>query len=284
MSAAVALAPERNCGAAGRAVLADGLVWNVVEQGAGRVILLVHGTAASVHSWRHVIPHLSVDHHVVAVDLPGHGKTMSRGSKDLSLERMARGLGALVKTIGVKPDIVAGHSAGAAILVHANARRILQSTRLVSFNGAFFPFGGVAGNLFSPIAKLIALNPFMPRILAGVANRATVERLLRDTGSMPSSEDVECYYELFKQPSHIAAALGMMAAWDLTGMKTTLTRVESECNFIAAENDKAVPPETSEKAAALCPGAKVSRIAGHGHLLHEVDPALAARFIGGINP
>ena len=284
MIAVASIPPARNCGFAGQAVQADGLVWNVVEQGTGPLILLVHGTAASVHSWRHVIPYLAAENHVLAVDLPGHGRTMSRGSQDLSLDRMARGLGALVKTIGVKPDVVVGHSAGAAILVHANARRVLQSPRLVSFNGAFFPFGGVAGNLFSPIAKLIALNPFMPRLLSGVASRATVKRLLTDTGSKPSPEDVDCYYELFKQPSHVAAALGMMAAWNLTGMKTTLTRVESDCIFIAAENDKAVPPETSEKAAALCPGAKVAWIAGHGHLLHEADPALAAKLITGKNP
>lgn len=284
MSAVASLDTGRMCGLAGRAVQADGLSWNVVEQGSGPVVLLVHGTAASVHSWRHVIQYLQTDHHVIAIDLPGHGKTTSYGSRDLSLDRMALGIGALANRLEIKPEIVVGHSAGSAILVHANANKYLRSPRLISFNGAFFPFGGVAGSLFSPIAKLLAFNPFLPRILSEVASRKTIERLLRDTGSIPSQEDVDCYFDLFKQPSHVAAALGMMAAWDLSAMKAVLTRVESECHFIAGENDKAVPPQTSQTAAALCRGARISRIAGYGHLLHESDPALAARLIMETNP
>ena len=56
-------------------VSAGGLNWNVVEAGQGPVVLLVHGTAASVHSWRDVIPLLATTHRVIAMDLPGHGGT-----------------------------------------------------------------------------------------------------------------------------------------------------------------------------------------------------------------
>ncbi len=281
MNAAATITRARKCGPSGTLVQADGLTWNVVSQGEGPVILLVHGTAASTHSWRHVMPLLAADHHVIAVDLPGHGRTSSRGSRDLNLDRMARGLGALMTALHVEPAVVAGHSAGAAVLVHANARSYLRSDRLVSFNGAFFPFSGVAGSLFSPIAKLVALNPLVPRILTSVASRSTVERLLRDTGSKPSADDVDCYYELFRQPSHVAAALGMMAAWDLTAMATTLAHVVSDSLFVGGNDDKAVPPDTADKAARLCPRAQVLSVKGHGHLLHECEPALAAHLIAG---
>ena len=263
-------------------VQADGLRWHVVEEGDGPTVLLVHGTAASVHSWRRVIPHLSGRFHVVALDLPGHGQTTSRGSSDLTLPRMAAGVAAVMKALGLSPKIVAGHSAGAAILAEAASRKLIAPTTLVSFNGAFFPFGGLAGSLFSPIAKFVAFNPFVPRLLSGVARPSTVERLLRDTGSEPDPEDIEHYFRLFKDPDHVAAALGMMAAWDLSTMEQALARIEASCIFVAGDNDKAVPPASADKAASRCRHAVTLHYRGYGHLLHEENPRLAAGIIMGL--
>ena len=263
-------------------VQAGGLNWNVVEAGQGPLILLVHGTAASVHSWRDVIPLLSDTHKVVAIDLPGHGDTSQRSSQDLSLEGMGRGLMALMRAMNLRPDIVVGHSAGAAILAWACAHKHFKPQTYVSFNGAFYPFAGLAGSLFSPIAKFIAINPFLPRILSNVASRATVEKLLKDTGSTISPEGVDLYFNLYKRPQHVAAALGMMAAWDLSGMDANFAHIDADCIFVAAQNDKAVPPETADKAAARCRKAKVLHKSGFGHLLHEENPQLAADIIKGM--
>jgi magnesium chelatase accessory protein len=264
-----------------RAIPAGGLLWNVVEAGQGPVVLLVHGTAASVHSWRDVIPLLSDSFRVITMDLPGHGGTGHRSSADLSLDGMGNGLVALTKELGISPSIVVGHSAGAAVLAWACARKKLTPETYISFNGAFYPFSGIAGSLFSPIAKLIAINPFVPRLVSNFASRTKVEKLLKDTGSTISPEGVDYYYNLYKEPSHVAAALGMMAAWDLRGMDDNLVRIEAECVFVAGGNDKAVPPETAARAAARCRKAKHLQIAGFGHLLHEENPQCAADIIRG---
>lgn len=263
-------------------VQAAGLNWNVVEAGQGPLVLLVHGTAASVHSWRDVIPLLSDTHHVVAIDLPGHGGTSQRSSRDLSIEGMARGLVALMTAMNLKPDIVVGHSAGAAILAWACAHKYFKPHTYVSFNGAFYPFAGLAGSLFSPIAKFFAINPFVPRLVSSVTSRATVDKLLRDTGSTLRPEGVDLYFNLYRKPQHVAAALGMMAAWDLSGMDANFTRIEADCVFVAALNDKAVPPDTADMAAARCRKSKVLHKSGFGHLLHEENPQLAADIIKGL--
>jgi magnesium chelatase accessory protein len=262
-------------------VVANGLNWHVAEMGQGPIILLVHGTAASIHSWRDVMPLLAETHRVIAIDLPGHGKTKHTSSGDLSLERMGRGVAALMVAMKLSPTIVVGHSAGAAILAWACGHKHLTPTTYVSFNGAFYPFAGVAGSFFSPIAKLIALNPFVPRVVASVASKATVEKLLRDTGSSLSPEGIELYYNLFKDADHVAAALGMMAAWDLSGMDECLNRIEANCVFVAGDRDTAVPPETASRAAARCRKSRVMTVEGLGHLLHEEKPTRAADIIRG---
>jgi magnesium chelatase accessory protein len=260
-------------------VAADGLHWRVVEIGEGPTILLVHGTAASIHSWRNVMLLLSATHHVVAVDLPGHGGTKANSSRDYTLERMGRGIVALCAEINVTPDVVAGHSAGAAILARVCGTRELNPRKYVSFNGAFYPFAGVSGSLFSPIAKMLVFNPLLPRILSTVASRNTVERLLRNTGSNLNSDGVDQYFKLFKNSSHVAAGLGMMAAWDLGGMENSLARMRCDCVFVAGMSDQAVAPEIADRAAKCCRNAKVLYIDGYGHLLHEENPILTADII-----
>ncbi len=267
-----------------RFVEADGLNWHVEEMGRGRTILLVHGTAASVHSWRDVMPLLADQYHLVALDLPGHGKTIAQGSKHFSLERMAIGVSAVMEAMQLSPNIVVGHSAGAAILAVACARQLIAPQTYISFNGAFYPFGGIAGSLFSPIAKLVAFNPLLPRIVSGFATRPKVEKLFQDTGSTLSPQGIDFYLELFKQPQHVAAALGMMASWDLRGMDDNFTRLTQQCVFVAGDRDKAVPPETADRAASRCRTVQSVHINNLGHMLHEEKPSLAAAIIEGTYP
>lgn len=58
-----------------RFVEAAGLRWHVQQMGRGPVLLLLHGTGASTHSWRALMPLLAAEFTVVAPDLPGHGFT-----------------------------------------------------------------------------------------------------------------------------------------------------------------------------------------------------------------
>ena len=52
--------------ASSRMVRAGGLTWHVQVAGSGPVLLLVHGTGASTHSWRDLLPLLATGHTVVA--------------------------------------------------------------------------------------------------------------------------------------------------------------------------------------------------------------------------
>jgi magnesium chelatase accessory protein len=255
--------------------------WYCEITGEGPKVLLIHGTAASSHSWRKLIPELSTTHHVLNVDLPGHGQSVAHATSAMSLDGMSVGLNSLLSTLNYSPDIVVGHSAGAMIGTRLCARLGCKAQRLVSFNGAFFPFAGAAGQLFSPIAKLISIAPFVPNLVSAMATRQAVERLLRDTGSRLSDFDIAAYLSLFKKPSHISAALSMMANWDLSESGQDLAALTAEGLFVAGTNDKTVPPDTSNRAARLCVKGSAHILPGFGHLLHEEAPAVAAAIIRG---
>jgi pimeloyl-ACP methyl ester carboxylesterase len=78
-------------------------------------IVLVHGWMCALEFWRLQVHDLAKDHHVVAYDLRGHGRSGTPEDGDWSLDRLADDLEAvLVAAVGdERPALLAGHSLGA---------------------------------------------------------------------------------------------------------------------------------------------------------------------------
>jgi magnesium chelatase accessory protein len=265
---------------ASRFVHAGGLRWHVQQMGQGPAALLLHGTGAATHSWRGLAPLLAERFTVVAPDLPGHGFTEAPGDAGLSLPGMARLLDALLTELDLRPAVGIGHSAGAAILLRMTLDDLIAPKLIVSLNGALLPFRGFAGQIFAPIAKLLFANWLVPRLFAWRAgDRATVERLLRDTGSTLEPEGVELYRRLAGSPGHVAAALGMMANWDLETLERDLPRLQTPLLLVVGDRDGTVPPSEADLVRARLPSATIETLPGLGHLAHEERPDLVANLV-----
>ncbi|MFC7333550.1 alpha/beta fold hydrolase BchO [Rhodocista pekingensis] len=261
-------------------VTAAGLRWHVQRMGSGPVLLLVHGTGAATHSWRDLAPLLSRWFTVVAPDLPGHGFTAAPSVSRLSLPGMARALDGLLKALGVTPSLVVGHSAGAAILARMALDGMIAPRAIISLNGAFLPFREEQGRFFSTLAKLLVLNPFVPRLFAWrAADRHSVERLIAGTGSALGGPGVDYYTRVLRYPRHVAAALGMMANWDLVPLVRDLPRLKCRLVLVAGSADHAVPPHQAERIAARVPESSLETLPKLGHLAHEERPDLVADII-----
>lgn len=267
---------------ASRFEAAGGLVWHVQEMGQGPALLLLHGTGAATHSWRALMPLLAQRFRVIAPDLPGHGFTTMPPRGQLSLDGMARGVAALLKDLDVKPVLIAGHSAGAAIAVRMALDGLCDPQVIVSLNGALLPFPGIGGRVFPAMAKLLFLNPLAPRWFAWQAEeRRAVERLIKGTGSQLDEAGLDFYARLMRRRGHIAGALGMMAQWDLEALKRDMPRLAPRLVLASSPNDKAVPQAVAREVQALLPGIAEADLGPGGHLAHEVDPAPALAVIEG---
>jgi magnesium chelatase accessory protein len=265
---------------AGIFVEAAGLRWHLQEMGEGPSLLLIHGTGAATHSWRGLLPLLAQRFSVVAPDLPGHGFTECPPPHRLSLPGMAADLGALLRKLDVRPEIVVGHSAGAAILARMCLDGRIAPRLLVAVNGAFMPFGGVANHLFSPLAKLLVMNPLVPRAFAWQASNAgAVERLLANTGSTIDPQGTALYRKLTRDPAHVAAALRMMANWKLEPLLHDLPRLATTLLLITAANDRSISPDVARQVREILPHAIIERLPGLGHLAHEEAPQLIAQLV-----
>jgi magnesium chelatase accessory protein len=263
-----------------RFVAAAGLRWHVQIAGSGPDLLLVHGTAAGTHSWRDLIPLLAPHFRVIAPDLPGHGFTDLPSHSRLSLPAMAQSLGALLQTLNARPALVVGHSAGAAILLRLALDGRIAPEAVVSLNGALIPFAEKHAAFFSKAARMLVTLPFVPSLMAWRAsNRAVAERLLQDTGSRIDARGVDLYARLIRHTSHVSAALGMMANWDLVPLLRDLPKLRCPLVLVVGANDRTIPPAQAEKVRARLPAARIVTLPGLGHLAHEERPQAAARLI-----
>ena len=262
-------------------VEAAGMRWHVQRMGAAGSpkMLLVHGTGASTHSWRELAPLLARRFELLAVDLPGHAFTGPLPSGPASLPAMSQALHKLLTSLDFHPDIVVGHSAGAAILARMCIDGRLAPRLLVSLNGSFLPFDGLAGRLFPPMARLLFLNPLAPRLFAWSADRTNVARLMEGMGSRIPPEGVDQYVRLFSNKAHVTGVLEMLANWKLDQFQRDLGKLKTPLALVVGSRDTAVPPEAALQVQARAPAARIERLRGLGHLAHEENPGVVAELI-----
>jgi magnesium chelatase accessory protein len=264
-----------------RFVEAAGLTWHVQVMGQGPLMLLIHGTGAATHSWRDIAPILAKNFTLIMPDLPGHGFTSRDPAQSLTLPNMAASLSRLLATLGLgAPQFVVGHSAGAAIAVRMSLDSMIAPQKLVSLNGAFKSFNGLAAYLYPALAKLLFLNPVAPSLIAWrAADPLAVARVIKGTGSVIDARGLDCYVRLLRTTRHVAAALGMMAKWDLRPLDHDLSRLTIPLILVACAGDLAVPLSVGESTHRQTASSQIVIVPRLGHLAHEEQPAQIAALI-----
>ncbi|NNE87964.1 MAG: alpha/beta fold hydrolase [Silicimonas sp.] len=253
--------------------------WHVQEGGIGPTLLLIHGAGAATQSWRGLFPLLARHFHVVAFDLPGQGFTHLGNRARCGLDPMAHDIKHLMDHEGWQPDLLVGHSAGAAIALRLS-EELGTAPPIVGINAALGNFKGVAGWLFPLTAKFLALAPFTAELFVATStSQANITRLINGTGSKLPPEDLALYRRLARNRDHVDATLAMMAQWSLDDLLRRLPDIRSQTLFLAAEGDKAVPVRDSQNATNIMPNATCRILPDLGHLAHEEAPEICADLI-----
>ncbi len=259
---------------------AAGFCWHVQRAGTGQTILLLHGSGASTHSWEGLFPLLAQHFDVIAPDLPGQGFSQEPPARAFSLPGMAQAVADLLRKLDVAPQIIIGHSAGAAVAVRMSLDKLCAPRAIIGVNAALLPFEDLTGPIYAGMAKLLAMNPLVPWAFANLARRgATVERLIQETGSRISDRGLALYGRLAGTTSHVAATLRMMANWNLGELERDLPKLQTPLHLITGSRDRTIAPARALEICKRVPHCDVISLPGLGHLAHEEQPALLAEHI-----
>jgi magnesium chelatase accessory protein len=257
---------------------AGGMRWRVRRAGlapdAGHKLLLLHGTGSSLQSWRACLPGLAAHFSLLIPDLPGHGGTEAFADRQARLPRMAAAVGDLLTALQWQPTLVAGHSAGAAVMVQMRLDgRLPQVRGLLAVNGALQPLPGLMGLVAPSVAKLASRSAWLPAWVSRHAGQPrALTNLIASTGSRLDEAGVQHYRELLKQPEHLRGVLDMLASWQLDDLQARLPELRTPLWLAAGLADRTVAPVQSLELARWLPGASFHPLPGLGHLAHEEAP------------
>jgi magnesium chelatase accessory protein len=253
------------------------LRWHLQQRGQGPLVLLVHGTGGATHSWEPCAEALATSHTVLAVDLPGHGFTTRApstggGDQALSLQGMAAALGGLLRALELAPTLVAGHSAGVAVLMQLALDGYIAPARIVGFNPALVPPPQLYVSLLAPILGAIVETDAMAQGGAWLA-RATgaVDLMLSSSGSTLTAEQLARYRWLCERPEHVHAALTMMSRWDLPQLLRDAHGLRVPLELIGGTRDRWVPSQALARTVDRIPMARFDTVDA-GHLIPDERP------------
>ncbi len=239
-------------------------------------LLLIHGFANSLQSWRELAPLLLDDAHAIAIDMPGYGLSAKPAEFDYHNGPQAQTMIAAARALGLQHVVYVGHSLGGAIALQA-AVKDPDARGLVLMNPGIITTG---------VPKIVQLTvPPLPRMSARIfGDRAFRERFLKTS---------------YMKPEMVTAAviddvmLGARSEGYRTGM-TSLMKQYAEGEEIALAPQVHVPTliawgdrdrnkalAEANQLQALLPGSKLVRFPDAGHYVHEEAAAGVAQALRG---
>ena len=254
--------------------------WHIQKFGStGKKLLLIHGTGASSHSWYPLIQNLNLEFEILCLDLPGHGFTRELVRQKKQLMMIVDQISLLLRNIDFYPNIVMGHSAGAAV-AYELAKKIETKPNTIAINAAFGQFSGLAGVAFPYFAKIASSTTIPARFLSLLASKEEIVRkLLASTGSIIPELQIKCYQYLFSNTEHVDGTLQLMADWDLGYFLDRLPEETAPIHFLVGDKDTTVPPHISKSWDQSMPNSSLTQFNGLGHLLHEESPSTVSTIL-----
>jgi len=102
-------------------------------------IVLIHGWSCNLDNWREQIPQLSQRARVVAIDLPGHGRS-DKPELTYSMELFANAVEAVLRHAGIERAVLVGHSMGTPVARQFYRKYPRQTLAIVTVDGPLQPF------------------------------------------------------------------------------------------------------------------------------------------------
>ncbi len=221
-------------------------------------LILIHGTGGNYRLWPPEIRRMA-GQRVLALDLPGHGKSEGPGLQSVS--DYARSVVTFMKAAGLYKAVIGGHDLGGAIALNLaieHPRWVAGIALLAS--GARLPIAS---------ARLeAAANPSMhPLIIRDLQQNAFGPHAGAQARSLLAQAMAETRPTVF---------YGDLLACDRFDLSARLFKVNVPTLVLCGTDDRLTPLSFSEALATGIPGAALQTLDGAGHMLMLEQPRRVA--------
>lgn len=255
---------------------ATGSRLHLLELGAGRPVLFLHGVTLAATIWSGQLAALAGDFRVLALDLTGHGRSEA-GPGTLRLDGVAADVVAVLETLGLEDVVLVGHSMGgmaalSALLDSGAARERVGALALLATSGGPMLPGPLWPAVARGVGVLAAASTRDRGRPAGPIGDGEWFRARLPFGRRPSSAQVEEAALLARAtpPATLEGLVSDILAFD---RHARLSELQLPAAVLVGTHDRLTPPRHARALAAGLVDARLEELPGAGHLLMWERPA-----------
>ncbi|MHC1563606.1 alpha/beta fold hydrolase [Actinomycetospora sp. C-140] len=251
-----------------------------LDVGDGPVLLLVHGLGASWNVWYRAIPDLVQDYRVIAVDLPGFGRSEPL-ERAVNVGSYAEALLGLLDHVDVDRVLVVGHSLGGLItqrLATLDPVRVVGLVLVSTSDGRLEPHQEIAFRAAVAVARALrvlappqfVLRPAITMLVAvGPVRRRLLARVVHDPGSIPHELAAHMLMAVYRSPALGHAVRAALSHVDRLDPRA----VDTPTLIISGERDRILPSASTHRLAQDIPNAthEVWDNVGHHPMLERPE-------------
>ncbi len=230
-------------------------------EGEGRPLVLIHGAGQDTASWRYNIPHFARSHRVVALDLPGHGKSDVPLPPIGSTAEYARIVWNVIEELRLDRPVLMGHSMGSGVCLLVALEHGVELGGVVGVDGAdkvVGVFGEEIHRAYLDASLELKLEMSMESfrsLCSGATPEERVEEIAQDL--------------LRIYPPVTAADTGAFNSFDISDRSS---EIGTPTLLISGSDDFLVTPEMVRETASRIRDSKVVILEGVGHFPHTEAP------------
>ena len=259
----------------------EGLKVHYRDQGnaEGPAIVLVHGTAASLHTWEPLVKLLGDEYRIITYTQPGHGLTGEHPHDDYSFAGMAEALDLVVNELGVEEFTLGGNSMGGWITWRyalenpgrVNALLLLDASGMPLRAGEVEPPLNIGFRLLQHPAGRFLMQQFTPRFLVAKSARQSVS-----VQSVMDEATIDRYWELLRFPGNRRAAAFRAQVDREAGYAERVSEITAPSLIIWGKEDQLIFYTAAQTFDERLPTSEVAIYDGIGHLPMEEAPEQTA--------
>jgi pimeloyl-ACP methyl ester carboxylesterase len=256
--------------------LPGGLKVHYRDQGRrdGPTIIMVHGFAASLHTWEPWVQRLGAHYRIITLDLPGFGLTSAPEGYSLTRSGFVDVVDGVTTKLGVTKFVLAGNSMGGGVAWNYALRHPDRLDGLVLVDAAGWPQQRADGK-DGPFIFKVLRNP-VGRFLIGdldttVMTRAGLKDAFAPTPEIVDDAMVARYVEMSRGPGHRDIILNLMGGFDPAdaATKEKLSAIAVPTLVMHGDTDRLIPVSHAALFGDAIPGSTVIVYPKVGHVPME---------------
>jgi pimeloyl-ACP methyl ester carboxylesterase len=256
-------------------VSVNGQTIHYLQQGSGRLIILVHGFAGSTYTWRKLIPLLADRYTVYAVDLLGFGLSDKPADGAYDLKSQGNLVLGFMDALRIPSATLAGHSMGGVVVAYAAIEKPEMVDSLILISPGFYGRGAPAflKYLFFPLNRIMARQFYTKKVRSQSLSRSFYNK------SLLSDELINAYLLPANTPGAIEALERMMTTVTTQTYEGVAEPITQPTLIIWGEKDQANLPADGERLKQEIKQSSLIYIPECGHYVQEEKPKELAEAI-----